>query len=109
MRIFNRKFKSLDKIKNMEGVDIQTQNFNPDNVGDPSKEKSEIRKAAATVIIVLSAIIAAVACYYFLIINRKGTVTHTNINKMAGPTTPPRVSGPTAPPPAPANGLNSIN
>ena len=92
----------------MDGVEIQTQNFNSGNVGDPLPNNPKSKKGIAVVIIILAVVILAAAAYFFLAMN-KSSEPVAQTGTMTGPSTAPQVAGPASPPPAASDSLSSIN
>ncbi len=90
----------------MDGVEIQTQNFNSGNVGDPLPNQGKSKKNIIIAAVILIVAIAAAVAYFLLAMNKSAApVAKTGTT---GPTTAPQVSGPTTPPPASDN-LSAIN
>lgn len=88
----------------MDGINIQTQNFNAENLQNPEKPKNN--KGLIITVIVLVVALAFGAAYYFFVMNKEAV---TVVEQVSSPQTLPQVVGPQTPPPGPSDELNDIS
>lgn len=88
----------------MDELNIQSQNFNVNSVGNPAP--SEPKRTNGVLIGIIAAIVIAAvagAAYYFLVPQKQAALEN------GAPTAPPQVVGPQTPPPGQSDDLDSIS
>jgi len=91
----------------MDEINVQTQNFNADNIGSPEQPKNKTGLIISIIVAIIVIIIIGGGAYYFLTASKNGAPVITEQTQT--PTTLPQVTGPQTPPPGPSDELGDIS